>query len=509
MRPHCRRCIESGRKCEGPVAHEIRFMHDQAVVSHAKSKTTTPGLHRDVSLVAPQHNNEERRAFYFFLNRAAPVFAGGLNARFWLDLIPRLAQSSPFIWDAVVSISWLFERVPYDILVRRFETQPTCIVSSDHRKAVKWYGRAIAGLRRHMERGEIDTPVALLSCILFISVESQQRNIGNALSLVETAYKLLCQSLSTSVSRLSADSLSIHEVVTPFVSRHAVLMATLGTPLPPDWSCQVEENVLKPAVLASLSELDESRARLYSLTYQAYEIIRVENIQPTEDRIVKMQRVKQTLLLQDLRQWESSFVRTWRHETRNEMLWAVSNLLMHWVVCYIWLSTCTSQLQTTFDDYRDQFSTILDHAEKVLKYSIGSTTGQPIFRFEIGLIPPLYFCAIKCRDPMLRRRALAMMMQAPEKESLWSSVATETMIENVIAMEEGKPYDASQSDLTGPLPLPPEENRIHNVAVVGKDVLGGTQRFALELSKYVTGPDGVRRMVSETVWLEEAAAEQT
>lgn len=499
-KPCCRRCRETGRRCEGPTAQEFRFIHDRPAVSKES------GPHPELSLVAPQHGDDERRAFHYFRQRAAPVFAGVIDASFWLDLVPRLAHSSPFVWDAVVSISWLFEHVPYEVLTTNFEPQKSSsIVSPDHGKAIKWYNRGIASLRQHIEQGGIDTPLALLSCILFASLEFQQRNVGNALSLMETGYKLMGQSLAvSSTSPLSATSIAIHEVVTPFFSRHAVLMATLGTPLPPDWTCHLEETMVKPSVLASLSVLDGPRAQLYSLIYRAYEIIRVENLMPTEDHVIKMQRLKQSLLLQDLRRWEMSFVDMLSPDTRSVIGWAASNLLMYWGVCYIWLSTCTSPLQTAFDEHLDRFATILAHAEKVLRYTVESTTGQPIFNFEIGLIPPVYFCATKCRDPLLRRKALELMRQAPTRESLWAAVATERIVDKVIATEEGDCY-ASYSYFEGmarPLPLPPEENRIHHVAVVRKDFLGGIQRLALQLTKCVAEPDGSKRMVNENVWLD-------
>ncbi|EXJ80819.1 hypothetical protein A1O3_07103 [Capronia epimyces CBS 606.96] len=382
-------------------------------------------------------------------------------------------------------------------------------LSPNHEKAIKWYNRAIAGLRQHIEQRGIDPGLALLSCTLFISVEMQQRNVGNALNLIEIGYKLMGQSLSVSSTvQLSPNSAALDEVVTPFFSRHVVLMATLGNPRPPNWSCHVEENMLKSSVLASFSVLDEPKRHLYSIIYQAYEIIRVEQLEPTEERIIKMQCLRQKLLLEDLRQWETSFVNTWSHETRREIVWAVSNLLMYWGVCYIWLSTCTTRLQSAFDEYSERFATILDHAENVLKYSIESTAGQPIFTSEAGPIPPLYFCAIKCRDPLLRRRALVLMRRAPRRESVWAYVPTEKVIEKVIGLEEGD-YDATHIEMTGPPLLPPEENRIHHIAVVRKGAVGDTRRLALQLSKYIVGPpDNSRRMVHENVWLEEMTDHQ-
>ncbi|KAL2443727.1 hypothetical protein ABEF95_011214 [Exophiala dermatitidis] len=506
-KPYCRRCTESGRECDGPVSSGLRFIHEDRTVSKDRGLLYLS----EISLGSPQHDSEERRAFHHFLHRAAPVFAGVVDSSFWLDLVPRLAQSSPFVWDAVVSISWLFEHVPYDRLVTNLDARPAVIVSQGHRQALQWYTRAITSLRQHIDQGEVDAPLALVSCILFVSVEYQQRNIGNALVLMEMGHKLLAQSILAS-SRLHQslpNSSALGEVVTPFFSRHAVLVATLGSPLPPDWNSYIAENtdtLQRTTLLASLSALDEPRAHLYSLTYRAYEVIRAEQLRPTEHRIIRLQRMKQELLLQELRQWETAFVNKWSYDKRTEILWAVSSLLIYCGVCYIWLSTCTSPLQTVFDDHMDLFATILKHAEEVLEYSVESTTTQPILTClsAAGLVRHLYFCATKCRDPLLRRKALGLMQQVPTGNGLWASVANEKVIEKIISMEEGVRYyvNNSQTKDPGPLPLPPEQNRIHHVAVVKKDVSGSAPRLALQLSKCVATPDRSKTTISENIWLD-------
>ncbi|KAL2443712.1 hypothetical protein ABEF95_010942 [Exophiala dermatitidis] len=506
-KPYCRRCTESGRECDGPISSGLRFIHEGRTVSEGNGLFYRP----EISLATPQHDSAERRAFHHFLHRAAPVFAGVVDSPFWLDLVPRLAQSNPFVWDAVVSISWLFEHVPYDRLVTNLDARPAVIVSEGHRQALQWYTRAIASLRQHLDQGEVDAPLALVSCILFVSVEYQQRNIGNALVLMEMGYKLLAQSISASSSHMQSlpNSSVVGEVVTPFFSRHAVLVAMLGSPLPPDWSSYVAENtgtLQRTTLLASLSTLDEPRAHLYSLTYRAHEVIRAEQLRPTEHRIIRLQRMKQELLLQELKQWETAFVNKWSHDKRTEILWAVSSLLVYCGVCYIWLSTCTSPLQTAFDDHMDRFATILKHAEKVLEYSVDSATGRPrpIFTSAPGLVPHLYFCATKCRDPWLRRQALGLLQRVPAGDGLWASVANPKVIEKITSIEEGERYyeNNSQPKDPGPLPLPPEENRIHHVAVVKKDVSETAPRLALQLSKCTATPDRSKATISENIWLD-------
>ena len=254
--------------------------------------------------------------------------------------------------------------------------------------------------------------------------------------------------------------------------------------------------------------LDDVKTQLYKLTYQAYELIRVAVLFSHDEEQMQLLQPGQQTLLQDLEQWQTAFIPRWCQDKSTEIAWLSSNMLMYWGVCYIWLSTCTSPRQTAFDAHKARFATIINHAEQALRYSAECTTGQPVFTFETGDISPLYFCAIKCRDPILRRKALHLMSQAPRRESLWASVATERVIEKIIAIEEGQGEISLGHTPALPetlnLALPPEERRIHHVAVVKKEVVGGrNQRLALQLSKAAVHPDGSRKIVHENIWLEE------
>ena len=43
-----------------------------------------------------------------------------------------------------------------------------------------------------------------------------------------------------------------------------------------------------------------------------------------------------------------------------------------------------------------------------------------VFTFEMGLIPPLYWTALKCRDARIRSKAFDLLKEAPAREGLWN-----------------------------------------------------------------------------------------
>lgn len=176
---------------------------------------------------------------------------------------------------------------------------------------------------------------------------------------------------------------------------------------------------------------------------------------------------------------------------------------MYWSVCYVWLSACTSPLQTSFDDYIGDFAAIVDHAQVVLQHKEMSAAAGSFLTCEGDPVPALSFVAARCRHPILRRKALQLLRRVPQQDGLWSSVAAPFLIEQIIAVEEGDEhfsiYPASSS-----LPnLPPEERRIHHVAIVKGGTFEGRRRLKVQLTKAAVDPDGSLRMVHEEFWVEE------
>lgn len=502
-KPHCQKCISSGRKCEGPVTRQIRFVRDRAA---------TPGipvLVPEVSLLIPQHDTDERWAFDHFIHRPATVFAGEVDAAFWLELVPRLAQSQPFVWDTVVSISWLYEWEQHRRLSAASEADSSSTIATMHqRRALKLYTRALANFRQLLEQDQVDSPYALLSCILFTSVEFMQGNERNARGLMESGYRILNQSLCSSGT--SPPYSAILEVVSTFFSRHAVVLATLSNPFPPEWNKPFDDDSSSSSssdssMLAVASEFDKFREQLYHLMYKAYRIVRVTMLFSQSEYEMERLKPKQQELVQEVEQWKERFVNLWSREKRPGSDWVSSKVLMQWGVCYIWLSCCTSPFQTAFDAHREDFAAIIDHAEELLHYMMDPSRGKEL-TFDPEIIPALYFSATKCRDPLLRRRALRLIRQAPQHESLWESISSERVVEKVIAIEEGHVQGCSCDLLasTDPssLPLPPEGRRVHHIGITRQEAPGRSPSLALQLSKPAANAKGPTQMVHENVWLE-------
>lgn len=174
-----------------------------------------------------------------------------------------------------------------------------------------------------------------------------------------------------------------------------------------------------------------------------------------------------------------------------------SALLMYYHLLCIWLATRLSLEQLVFDQYTAHFQRILHHAEVCID---ATAYERPVFTFEVGVVPPLYFVASKCRVPSYRRHALKLLAKAPRKEAMWGATSTAQLAARIIAVEEdgmdlsppmwnGEPLEPSVelSDQS----LPPEEQRVHNVEILK----GAAGRFDVRVTRYRKADDGLLEQV--------------
>ena len=301
-------------------------------------------------------------------------------------------------------------------------------------------------------------------------------------------------------------------------------MATLGNgPSPADWTTDDEASreVLQ-AVLSKSPWLNKARVHFHSLIYEAYEVVRVTDfvvgIKNVGDSHKVLFSLRHQSRLDALLQWKVSF--TTATSSRGpgdlETKLVCSYLLMYWAVCYISLAACNRIGETTFDDYIEPFAEVVEHAAFLLNYR-GSASAKIqllLSSFEPGVIPPLYFCGMKCRDPTLRRTALQLLRQASRHESLWAFVMPDRVVAKVIAVEErtGEVYQLPSFSSDSRFPkseyyadqkLPPEERRVTHASVVNRQSYGGRQRQALELSRFESAGDGSRKLIIHYIWLDE------
>ena len=216
--------MTTGRRCEGPSSQRYRFAHDLELANPLVAESKATEIHGDHLLSTLPGDSAERQAFNTYLVVAAPILSGTFDANLWYQLIPQLCHSEPAVWNAVLAISHFFVR----------ERQPRDALQKHVVQATTWYGKSIKSLKVGLNQHPDRPAIALLSCILFVCVEEQLSNVVSGMSLMDQGVRLLVDGVGTNGEHAPLKSSAVWDVLLPFFTRHAILAATLGQPLPLD-----------------------------------------------------------------------------------------------------------------------------------------------------------------------------------------------------------------------------------------------------------------------------------
>jgi len=103
------------------------------------------------------------------------------------------------------------------------------------------------------------------------------------------------------------------------------------------------------------------------------------------------------------------------------------------------VSVSTYHTQTCWDELMPKYEELLELATAVVNAQKAADQGhvwKPIFQVDHGIIRPLFSVARRCRDPFLRRRAIALLYSTPVQEGIWDSILTARVAERMMQLEE-------------------------------------------------------------------------
>lgn len=85
---------------------------------------------------------------------------------------------------------------------------------------------------------------------------------------------------------------------------------------------------------------------------------------------------------------------------------------------------------------------------------------KPSFSADLGIVPPLFVVATKCRDPWLRRQAIQLLKSSARREGMWDSELAANIGTWVMNVEE---FDPKHPEAV--LPSPPSPNSVYSESI--------------------------------------------
>lgn len=114
------------------------------------------------------------------------------------------------------------------------------------------------------------------------------------------------------------------------------------------------------------------------------------------------------------------------------------------------LATVQEPSEMIYDSYLPEFEYVTSTCARLLASSYGAKRCTR-FSFEAGFIPPLHFTATKCRDPIIRRKAIDILSSTSRQEGMWDSLLCGRIATWLMNCEEEglspPPLESPQSNL--------------------------------------------------------------
>jgi hypothetical protein len=118
----------------------------------------------------------------------------------------------------------------------------------------------------------------------------------------------------------------------------------------------------------------------------------------------------------------------------------ISALKVAYYTTYLTCACGDDPTQMAFDAYLDVFKAGLVEVDMLVENMSGphnrDKRAAANFTFDTSLIPMLYYTAIRCRCPVTRRKAVALLSKDLPREGLWDPEQHRMIAERIIQLEE-------------------------------------------------------------------------
>jgi hypothetical protein len=365
----------------------------------------------------PTSTHEERRSLQFFQEKTTTGATGWIDHEFWKASVLRLSISQPGLKHGLIAIGALHESryagTTYEeARLRAF--------------SMHQYSRAISLIRSDHR---LPLPVVLASCILFIALlslqhdDAQFQTLKSGLVLVET----LKSDKTTNVSE--ADRSFMLEYIEPILERHKTRLCGL-VDLPYSlnlaMSSQFQVAAL-PQIPDSFVTIVEARDCLKRLLTWTCHIARITG--PRVQLPVEVDKQSERWL-----NALAAFISN--SKTGPYSSNSISFLKATHKMSFISIRTIGIQWETEFDDYVKEFADIVGLYRRIVKNEKPGCRDESSFGFDSRMIDTLSTVALRCRDPRIRREAIALLIESRRDEGARTAGVTALIARSVMEIAE-------------------------------------------------------------------------
>ncbi|KAL4907650.1 hypothetical protein BDW74DRAFT_111502 [Aspergillus multicolor] len=452
-KPYCAQCQSSGRTCDGYDNVSQTQLRQRIAERHQPLNRNN--LNADQRLVLRQETRTERRYVDFFNTRTSHAFSGFYDSKLWSYLIPQFGEHEPSVRHAMTAIGAIHERLELsageetgDAVARREgSSAPTeRFVLEEYNKSIQALVKSLSAQTRG---GDID--LTLTACCLFICLEMLRGNRKEALDHIESGLRIIYNH-EHSTPPGSAWTSELYEQIRDLFLRLNLQASFMSRPLMPLNIDSMDTKLGKPFV-----DWSEARSHLDQLMTKALLFIRTVGI-TREERPQALEaelEAEREQILMGMLPWRLSHDKLLHKlgaKIQQSDLCASLLLRIYYHISLMWVGVVLDRDENGYDRYITDFESAVCHAEEIIRLTSPSpnpttaTTTEDartkqascVFSLEGEIIGPMYFVALRCRHPSLRRRAIDTLCHYSKREGFWDARVYANVAKFVVKVEESQ-----------------------------------------------------------------------
>lgn len=389
-----------------------------------------------------QGRPEELRALDYFRSRTASRLAGWFDAAFWNEQLPQVGHGEPTIRHAMIAVASAHEQL--EILngaIPAGSKLDTHALEVRGRLATNHYIKAISTLRMYLAQSPESTKLTLLCCILFVTLEILRGNSDSAVVHLHSGLQILTNWREDQVARATnIEEDSIEDNLIQILDRLSFQSCLCENPL--SYLHPKIPLIGKPVYnddSATFPNLVAARNSLNWLSKEALRLIRdaQEPVTSHEGETLIAEFAAHRVRFST---WSTKFTLLLSAQ-ENTLTTAekqgACELQIISIIGFIWLEAAPIQTECAFDAHTEKFELIIDLAQTLFSENDSADHTRENFSLEMGILPPIFFVAIKCRHRVVRRRAVALLDRASvTREGMWDGGLLARFAERTVEIEE-------------------------------------------------------------------------
>ncbi|KAJ5605483.1 hypothetical protein N7510_008264 [Penicillium lagena] len=407
-RPTCVQCTSTGRKCDGYVDASQRQL---------RRRREGPSLPLKVSpesrLVLVPGTRQERDFLNMFSTETCHSLSGLFHSDLWLYYIPQLSQTQPAIRHAVAAVSAAHKC----LLAPVTETEKTSNF------ALEQYNKAIRALLDSSHPRFSNLDLTLITCALFVCLETVTGNNPQAMDHAQAGLRILARRQGTPGAPDPEFPISdgINRELSDLFSLLNIECSTRGRKMIP-YKAHMEQPTQSDKI--KFTTILQARRALVHITTPSFQLVqRITSLPQNVSGLEQQERFQeQQRLRKEHNEWWIAFQQLQKRRPKSRAGASTDPraplvLIVQHHATAILNETLLRQDEMIYDNFVSEFEEMVEAAEKISELSPKNGYRQT-YNLEPYVGLSLYWAARKCRHPLIRRRAAAVIRASPQLDSM-------------------------------------------------------------------------------------------